>query len=347
MHYYTSYSRESVLSGSLDIVTCQGNKAYCHIYINPCIYRYWNPLTNFLFSGGEFLLLRKILFVSLWNSFECATFLNFVYYSEGAGVSRLTSVTILCYKPLKSVYYVPKYLKYDILTNQTWRCNEQFSIPAHTNTFAKLIHSMYVPMHGICWVPAAPYLCMCMWWLCGCLCSSVVFWQILRRCMGGCWMLVLCCVCECVSVAACMSASVSLFVSVLMNYTRHVQMSKYWCFGWGWRTHVAEAQCLRWICEARHRTTCITDHSISHTRPDKLSHGAAHLTHSNGGWLSWQADVLTKPFTDIVILQTCLYLQRERRRFIRAFTRTHVHTAVTSMERIAACKIFLSPRNCP
>lgn len=81
---------------------------------------------------------------------------------------------------------------------------------------------------------------------------------------------------------------VHLFVSVLMNYVSHVQMYKYWCFGWRWRTHVAEAQCLRWMCEARHRTACII---YRHIRPDKRSHGAAHLTHSNGGWLSWEAGV--------------------------------------------------------
>lgn len=64
----------------------------------------------------------------------------------------------------------------------------------------------------------------------------------------------------------------------------------------GWRTHAAE--CLRWMCEARHHTTCITDRPI---RPNKLSHGAAHLTHCNGGWLSWEVDAYTKPFIDIVI----------------------------------------------
>lgn len=66
--------------------------------------------------------------------------------------------------------------------------------------------------------------------------------------------------------------------------------------GGGWRTHAAE--CLRWMCEARHHTTCITDRPI---RPNKLSHGAAHLTHCNGGWLSWEVDAYTKPFIDIVI----------------------------------------------
>ncbi len=78
------------------------------------------------------------------------------------------------------MYYVPKYLQYDVLTNQTWRCNEEFWIPARTNTFAKLIHSMYVSMHGMYWVSAVPFLCMCMWWLCRRLCSSVVlgtFWE--------------------------------------------------------------------------------------------------------------------------------------------------------------------------
>lgn len=115
-----------------------------------------------------------------------------------------------------------------------------------------------------------------------------------------------------------------------MNHVRHVQMSKYWCFGWGWRTHVAETQCLRWMCEARHRTTCITDRYI---RPDKLSHRAAHLTHFNGGWLSWEADV--SPFIDIAILQTCLYLRDKWDIFVYMcvclFICARVHTAVTWM----------------
>lgn len=78
------------------------------------------------------------------------------------------------------------------------------------------------------------------------------------------WICAVLCVSVCVRqwVTARMSASVSLFVSVLMNYVRHVQMSKHWCFGWGWRANVAEAQCLRWMCEARHRTTCMTDRHI-------------------------------------------------------------------------------------
>lgn len=122
--------------------------------------------------------------------------------------------------------------KCDRLKSETWPCNEQLSIPVHTNTFAKLIHSMYVPMHGMCWVSAVPYLCMCMWWMCRCLCSSVVlgmFWHNAWVDIGY-----LCCVvCECICVTACMSASVSLFVSLLMNYVRHVQMSKYWCFWMG------------------------------------------------------------------------------------------------------------------
>lgn len=90
------------------------------------------------------------------------------------------------------------------------------------------------------------------------------------------------------------------------------------------------------------RTTCITNR---HIRPDKLSHGAAHLTHSSGGWLSWDADVWTKPFIDIV-LQTGLYLLLDRGRFIhvwvRVFTQACVHAAATSLKRIAACKGFLS-----
>lgn len=56
----------------------------------------------------------------------------------------------------------------------------------------------------------------------------------------------------------------------------------------GGEHHVAEARCLRWMCEARRRGTCMTDR---HIRPDKLSHGAAHLPHCNGGWLSWVVKV--------------------------------------------------------
>lgn len=84
------------------------------------------------------------------------------------------------------------------------------------------------------------------------------------------------------------------------------------------------------MCEARHRTTCITDRYI---RPDKLSHRAAHLTHFNGGWLSWEADV--SPFIDIAILQTCLYLRDKWDIFVYMcvclFICARVHTAVTWM----------------
>lgn len=111
------------------------------------------------------------------------------------------------------------------------------------------------------------------------------------------------CVCVSLCVSNCMSECICINVC-LSAYELRSQLYK--CRninvldeGGG---HVAEAQCLRWMCEARHRTTCITDR---HTRPDKLSHGVAHRTHSNGG----EVDVYFKPFIDIVILQTCLYLQ--------------------------------------
>lgn len=90
-------------------------------------------------------------------------------------------------------------------------CNEQFSIPAHTNTFAKIDSQDYMPMHGMCWVSAVPYLCMCMWWLCRCLCLCVfvvlgIFWENGWVDMGYLCSAVCMCVCIYVSVT-CMSAS--------------------------------------------------------------------------------------------------------------------------------------------
>lgn len=73
--------------------------------------------------------------------------------------------------------------------------------------------------------------------------------------------LVLCCVpvTKCRTASACLSVCEALY--------------KCWCF---W---CCSGLVLRWMFEVRHGTTCMTDR---HVIPDKLSHGAAHLSHSSG-----------------------------------------------------------------
>lgn len=115
-------------------------------------------------------------------------------------------------------------------TNSTWSYNKQVSIPAHTNTFEKLIHRIYVPMHGMCWVSAVPYLLTCIRWLCRCLCFSVVL-GILRKCMGGYSIFVLCCMCEYIvsnCMYECICVTVCLNAYELREPCRNVQILMFW-----------------------------------------------------------------------------------------------------------------------
>lgn len=135
------------------------------IYINVESFWYWNHLTDFLCSGRKWWLRGKILTICLFHcQINCATFLQFVR------------------KPRKSIYYeslnIHRLIYLQIWHDLQWT---NFNTSPHTNIFAKLIHSMYVPMHGMCWVSAVPYLCMCMWRVVHrYLCPSVVlgiFWE--------------------------------------------------------------------------------------------------------------------------------------------------------------------------
>lgn len=215
--------------------------------------------------------------------------IRLVVSQKGTFLCTTTHVTVerVCCQPVIShKAYCHIYIKFCIYTQTSWYRNILTDFLFTWGKIHNFIHSIYVPMHGMSWVSAAPLICMCMWWMqmCSCLCSSVVLGMVWENAWVdiGC----LCCVVrECICVRTCMYKCICLSQGL---WICHVQMSKYWCFGWRWRTHVAEAQCLRWMCEARHRTTCMTD---CHIRTDKLSHGAVHLTHSNGGWLSWEADM--------------------------------------------------------
>lgn len=201
-----------------------------------------------------------------------------LYYLIYVGVSRLISVATLCYKPLKSTHYVPTYLAW--FTEKSDLTMQWTILNTSSHKHICKFDSQHVRAHawhvlGFC---SAIFKHVHVMDVQMCVCSSLVlgiFWENAWVDIGY----LRCAVCIVRHyVTACMSASVPLFVSIFINYVRHVQMSKYWCFGWGWRTHIAEAWCLRWMCEARHRTTCTTDR---HIRTDKLSQGAAHLTRYN------------------------------------------------------------------
>lgn len=77
---------------------------------------------------------------------------------------------------------------------------------------------------------------------------------------------------------------------VMMIHICHVEMSKYWWgffFWWRWREkHRSASEMDVWGQPSHHM-----QNRSPRLDPNKPRHGAAHLTHSIGGWLGWQADV--------------------------------------------------------
>lgn len=113
-----------------------------------------------------------------------------------------------------------------------------------------------------------------------------------------------------------------------MQYACHVQPSKYWCFEWGWRTHVQQLRLGAWGgCvrpgTAPHAWKIATLGPVSLAMEPLISH--ILMADSSAG------ERMHKPFIDIVILQTCLYPQNEQVRCmcLWMFTWAHRHTAVT------------------
>lgn len=150
-------------------------------------------------------------------------------------------------------YLYPIYLYGDRWQPHKWIASKASWYKRHQHFFPPQ-HLLYA---CICW----PYLCMRMWWMYAHVhvCIYVMFWTYFHKIHRQ--TLVLCCVpvTKCMTASACLSVCEALY--------------KCWCF---W---CCSGLVLRWMFEVRHGTTCMTER---HVIPDKLSHGAAHLSHSSG-----------------------------------------------------------------
>lgn len=168
-----------------------------------------------------------------------------LYYLGYIGVSRLKSVAILSYKPLKSIYYVPTYL---VGFTEKSDLTLQWTI---LNTSS----------HKHIWKFDSQHVCVHAWHVVG-FCSAIFthvhvmdvqmcvfffgFGYILRKCMGGYMISVLCfvycaplsnCMYECVSTTVCLivyklgSPCTNIYIDVLDGGGEHTSLRHGACDG--------------------------------------------------------------------------------------------------------------------